>query len=126
MKTTQVSQNDIGKGMMSGEFASMSALHDTMPDLAPKPIAWGTYTSNPNVHFFLCSFHDMTDEVPDVEVFPAKIAELHMKGVSPNGKFGFPVITYQGRLPQDTTWCDTWEECFSRSLKRMLELEEES
>ncbi|KAH0536795.1 hypothetical protein FGG08_006363 [Glutinoglossum americanum] len=122
----QVSQNETGKGMMSGEFASMSALHDTMPDLAPKPIAWGTYASNPNVHFFLCSFHDMTDEVPDIEVFPAKIAELHMKGVSPNGKFGFPVINYQGRLPQDTTWCDTWEECFSRSLKRMLELEEES
>ncbi|KAH0563490.1 hypothetical protein GP486_001941 [Trichoglossum hirsutum] len=122
----KVSQNDTGKGMMSGEFASMSALHNTMPDLAPKPIAWGTYASNPNIHFFLCSFHDMTDEVPDVEVFPAKIAELHMKGVSPNGKFGFPVVTYQGRLPQDTTWCDTWEECFSRSLKRMLELEEEA
>ena len=122
----QVSQNDTGKGMMSGEFASMSALHNTMPDLAPKPIAWGTYASNPNIHFFLCSFHDMTDDVPDVEVFPAKIAELHMKGVSPNGKFGFPVVTYQGRLPQDTTWCDTWEKCFSRSLKRMLELEEEA
>jgi protein-ribulosamine 3-kinase len=124
--TVQVLQGDTGKGIVSSEFVSMSTMYDIVPDITTKPIAWGTYASNPNIHFLLCIFHEMTNEVPDVEVFPAKIAELHMKGVSPNGKFGFPVINYSGRLPQSTIWCDTWEESFSRILKHTLELEEEA
>ena len=112
--------------MMSGEFASMTAIHDTVPDLAPAPIAWGTYASEPNMHFFLCSFHDMTDDVPHVQTLPAKLAELHNKGLSPNGKYGFPITTYQGRLPQETTWTESWEDFFTKSMKHILALEEEA
>ena len=120
----QVSQGESGKGMMSGEFASMSALYSVLPEITPRPIAWGTYTSDPNVHFFLCAFHDMTDDVPDIQKLPAKIAELHKKGVSPNGKYGFSVPTFQGRLLQETEWTDSWEEFFTNAMKRMLALEE--
>lgn len=28
-----------------------------------------------------------------------------------------------GSLPQDNTWCDTWEEYFKRGMTRMLDLE---
>jgi protein-ribulosamine 3-kinase len=112
--------------MMNGEFHSMSTLYDAMPDLVPKPLAWGTYEKQPDVHFFLCSFHDMTGDIPDVSTFPAMVAQLHKNGVSPTGKFGFPVTTYQGTLPQDTTECDTWEECFSRGIQRFFDMEEES
>ena len=49
---------------MSGEFSSMTALHNTIPDATPEPVGWGTYASNPDVHFFLCKFIDMIDEVP--------------------------------------------------------------
>ena len=112
--------------MMCGEFHSMSALHNAMPDLVPKPLGWGTYDKESDVHFFLCEFHEMTDGIPDVSNFPAMLAKLHKNGVSPTGKFGFPVTTYQGRLPQDTSECDTWEECFSRGIRRFFELEEES
>jgi protein-ribulosamine 3-kinase len=45
----------------------------------------------------------MTNDVPGVSKLPAKLAELHKNGVSPSGKFGFLVPTYQGRLPPDTT-----------------------
>ena len=109
---------------MSGEFASMSALHSVLPEIVPRPIAWDTYASEPNVHFFLCAFHEMTDDVPDIQKLPAKVAELHEKGVSPNGKYGFPVPTFQGRLLQETEWSDSWEDFFSNSMKRMLALEE--
>ncbi len=112
-----MSQNEAGKGMMSGEFASMTAIHSTVHDLAPTPTAWGTYASDPNVHYFLCSFHDMSDDVPDIQTFPAKLAELHRKGLSPNGKYGFPVTTYQGRLAQETGWTDSWEEFFTKSMR---------
>ncbi|PNH44580.1 hypothetical protein VD0004_g3159 [Verticillium dahliae] len=119
----KVSIGEVGKGMVNGEFVSMSALHSTLPELAPKPISWGTYKSNDNIHFFLCDFHEMDDQLCSLETFPKLVAELHTKGISPNGRFGFPITTYQGRLPQDTTWCDTWEECFTRNINIMFEHE---
>ncbi|CAN9365020.1 unnamed protein product [Alternaria alternata] len=122
----KVSQGDAGRGMMYGEFHSMSALHGALPELAPRPIGWGEYANEADTYFFLCDFHDMTDEVPDASDFPEMVAKLHKNGVSPSGKFGFPVPTYQGRLPQDTTECDTWEESFSRGIRRFFELEESS
>lgn len=115
--TSQVSIGDDGRGMMRGEFESMRALHETAPDLAPKPIAWGTFSTAGDVHFFLCDFYDMDAELCSLDTFPAMLAGLHRRGAARNnGKFGFPVTTYQGRLAQDMTWCHTWEESFSRNL----------
>jgi protein-ribulosamine 3-kinase len=111
--------------MMNGEFESMSALYATSPDFLPKPHAWGSYKSIPDTHFFLCDFHDMVEELPDITRFTKLVAELHLRSVSlsPNGKYGFHVTTYMGPLPQDNTWTDTWEEFFIRGIKRMLMLE---
>ena len=111
---------------MSGELTSMTAIHTVLPSIAPNPIAWGTYASDPDIHFFLCSFHEMPNELPDVERFSAQVAALHRAAKSPNGKFGFDVTTFQGNLPQDNTWCDTWEEFYIRGMVRMLQLEEHS
>lgn len=108
---------------MHGEYVSMTRLHDTMPKLTPTPLAWGTYESDDNIHFFLCSFHDMDNKLCSLETFPKLVAELHTRGVSPNGKFGFPVATYQGRLPQDPSETDTWEECFANNVKIMFDHE---
>jgi fructosamine-3-kinase len=114
--------------MLQGEFVSMSALHSAMPDLAPQPIAAEAYAKDPDVYFFLCAFRSMTDEAQNeaASAFPAMLAQLHKNGVSPSGKFGFPCTTYQGRLPQDTTECETWEASFSRGIRRFFELEEEA
>jgi protein-ribulosamine 3-kinase len=112
--------------MMSGEFKSMTEIHNAVPAFAPIPIAWGTYASDPDIHFFLCSFHEMSEELPNVQRFSAQVAELHRKGKSPTGKYGFPCTTFQGNLPQDNTWTDTWEEFYVNGMKRMLQLEEES
>lgn len=109
--------------MVSGEFISMTTLHDTLPSFTPLPIAWGTYDADTNVHFFLCGFVHMTDDLPDVDDLAASLAELHKKGISPNGKYGFAVPTLQGTIPQFTDWTDLWEEFFARSLKRVMDNE---
>jgi protein-ribulosamine 3-kinase len=67
----------------------------------------------------------MTNEVPDIETLSAKLAELHMKGVSPNGVYGFPVPTYQGALTQPNTWTDSWEKFFTEMLQRCFHWEQE-
>jgi len=124
----------------------MSALYENMPDLVPQPIGWGTYAKDANTYFFICAFREMTGEVPGealaadestgesqsklgkelqrISDFTAQIARLHKTALSPTGRFGFPVTTYGGRLPQDTTFCDTWEESFTRGIQRMFDLEE--
>ena len=119
----QVTQNDNGKGMVSGEFVSMTALHKAAPKLVPVPIAWGTYATDSNIHFFLCSFVDMTDDLPDPNKLGAMLADLHQRTVSPNGKYGFSVPTYQGTIPQRVDWQDTWEVFFSNMMRRILDHE---
>ena len=121
----QVAKGDIGKSMVSGEFVSMTAMHKTIPDATPASIAWGTYASNPDIHFFLCYFVDMTDEVPDVQAFTTKVAALHTNGISPTGKYGFPVPTYMGQMPQYTAWTDSWEAFFTVSMERLMLVIEE-
>ena len=112
--------------MVSGEYVSMTSLHDTLPTFTPVPIAWGTYAADANVHFFLCGFVHMTDDLPDIPLFAESLAELHKRGLSPNGKYGFSVPTLQGTVPQYTDWCDTWEEFFSNSMRLVMENEERS
>lgn len=96
--------------MMYGEFESMTALYSVMPSFCPMPIAWGTFKSDPNQHFFLCDFHEKDQDLPEMNKFSLMLAELHQKSelVSPNEKFGFHVTTYNGNLPQDNRWNDTW------------------
>ncbi|KAJ4386034.1 hypothetical protein N0V93_008926 [Gnomoniopsis smithogilvyi] len=122
----KTSHGERGRSMMSGEFKSMTTIHDVAPTLVPLPIAWGSYDSMQDVHFFLCEFRNMTDELPDMETFPAKIAELHRNGTSPDGRFGFYVTSYHGQTPIEHGWSDTWEEYFTRTTRALLSLEQEA
>ena len=112
--------------MVSGEFCSMTTLHQVIPDSTPAPIAWGTYASNQNIHFFLCHFVDVIDEVPEVEAFTAKVAELHVNSTSPNDQFGFPVPTYMGEMAQYHEWTESWEDFFTLSMRRLMSAIEEA
>ncbi|KAK5553057.1 hypothetical protein LTR46_008769 [Exophiala xenobiotica] len=85
----------------------------------------GTYASDNDVHFYLMGFVDMTDDVPDVESLPAKVAEMHLKGIFPNGKFGFIVPTNMGACTQQNEWTSSWERSFTSIMKTMFEFEQE-
>ena len=104
--------------MMLGEYISISTMYSTTRDLVPRPIDWGTYSSNPDIHFFLCDFHDMTGQLPDLHKFPAGMADLHRDGTSPNGKYGFAVTTYHGNTPPES-----W---MGRYVGRVLQHQNES
>lgn len=119
----KVISKDVGKNMVHSEFESMSAIYDVLPDFAPKPIAYGTYESIPDTHFFLCDFQDMVEEMPDPHKFTARLATLHQNSKSPNGKFGFQMSTYSGNLPQMNEWEDSWEVFFTKNMKWALKLE---
>ncbi|KAF2105812.1 Fructosamine kinase-domain-containing protein [Lophiotrema nucula] len=121
----KVATGDVGKGMSRGEFEGMSALAKVVPEGVPMPVAWGTYKSNTDTHFYLADFVDMLEDLPDVQKFCSMLAKLHRDSMalSPNGKFGFPVTTYEGTMYQDVTWCDTWEESFALHMKAFVDQE---
>lgn len=96
-----------------------------MPGFTPAPLAVGTYAADPDVHFYLASYVEMTDEVPEVDQLPVKVAELHSKALSPTGKFGFSVPTNMGACVQPNEWTSSWEECFRRLISVQFEFEQE-
>jgi protein-ribulosamine 3-kinase len=110
--------------MASSEYEGMKALYAVMPELVIEPISWGSYDDEPDTYFFICRFHEMSDDIPDVSDFPALLAEMHRRGVSKMGTFGFPLTTYGGRNPHYFPPSRTWEECFSGGLENTFNMEE--
>ncbi|KAL4746266.1 hypothetical protein BDW72DRAFT_185231 [Aspergillus terricola var. indicus] len=114
--------------MMEGSFESEAAFYRYSPNHVPKPIAWGSYESDPNMWFYLSAFHDMVDEVPAAEEFVPIIADIHRAsaGHSPNGQYGFHVPTHLANIPNDNTWQASWEAWFTQAMKQMFYFEEKA
>ncbi|KAL8652145.1 MAG: hypothetical protein Q9226_004390 [Calogaya cf. arnoldii] len=108
------------------KYESAKLLHSFSPNGLPKPVAFGTYASDPDSHFYLCAFIDMALRIPDPAKFCAMLAETHQNSIghSPEGKYGFHVSTYQGNMPQNNGWTDTWEEYYVRGLKDFIKQEQ--
>lgn len=119
----KVISKDVGRKMIHSEFECTKAIHNILPDFATRPIAWGSYETIPDTHFFLGEFREMVDEMPDPYKFTERLAALHQSSKSPEGKFGFHMTTYNGNLPQLDGWEESWEVYFTKSLRLALDLE---
>lgn len=108
------------------EYESTKLLHSFSPNGLPTPVAFGTYVSDPDSHFYLCAFIDMAMRIPDPAKFCAILAEMHQNsmGQSREGKYGFHVSTDQGNMPQNNAWTDTWEEYYVRGLQDLMKQEQ--
>ncbi|KAK8080654.1 hypothetical protein PG997_008472 [Apiospora hydei] len=84
----------------------MRALREAMPELTPLPIGTGQYASDPDKFFYLCEFRDLVEDVPDIKDFSSMVAELHKRGVSPDGKFGFPVMETAFAVEEESQGAD--------------------
>ncbi|KAK2805641.1 hypothetical protein FQN51_009144 [Onygenales sp. PD_10] len=120
--TPQVAFDEHGMAARKGEYEATSEIHAVAGDFAPKPIAWGTFKSRPDAHYYICKFYELDEGIPEPAEFCARLAELHKLSVSPNGKFGFHVVTYNGNLPQENGYADTWEQFFVNGFEHMLNL----
>lgn len=117
-----------GREMMEGTFESENTVHFFIPDNVPTPQAWGSYKSIPNMHFYICEYLEMTDDLPDPARFGQVLAKLHNNsmGKSPTGKYGFHLNTHLAFVPNNNTWTDTWTEWFTNAMKKMFDEEERS
>ncbi|KAK5309137.1 hypothetical protein LTR70_010576 [Exophiala xenobiotica] len=112
---------DQGRRMMNGEFASMSAIAQYLPEFVPRPCAWGQFERGPaDTYFFLLEFVDIATGAPEPKLFCSQLARLHTESVSPTGKFGFHEISCHGPNWQNTEWHDSWSAYFTRLLDQFF------
>lgn len=123
----KTADGDHGHTLMEGEFNAMSELYKTAPHMIPKPHSFGEYgSSDPPKYYFLSEFVPMFDKLPEPRQLCAKLAKLHTGSESPTGKFGFPITTCQGRIPQSVSWEETWTIFFTRLLQHVIDLDAEA
>ncbi|KAF8542566.1 Fructosamine kinase-domain-containing protein [Trichophaea hybrida] len=118
----QCAMGDDGMLMMRGEYESMSTIYSVIPRFCPNPIAWGECKSKQATYFYICEFVEMGQSPPPAEQFCTLVANMHTKGTSSNGKFGFHITTCNGNISQDNSWCDSWEVFFAAGFRHMLNL----
>lgn len=121
----KVSIGHHGREALRGEFEATSAIYTIIPDFCPKPVGWGSLSGAEDTHFYICKWHNFAEGVPAPESFCKKLTTLHSSLTSPEGKFGFHCTTYNGNLPQDNTWNDSWEDFFTNGLRDVLRIREE-
>ncbi|KAI0016435.1 Fructosamine kinase-domain-containing protein [Xylariomycetidae sp. FL0641] len=109
--------------MMKGAFEAESTLYEFVPELVPRPVAYGTYKSRPDFHFYLCEFVDMLDDVPTPQAWASAVASLHKRsmGKSLAGAFGFPLTTYMTAVPVCNVWNSSWEMAWSQQMGSLLD-----
>ncbi|KAM7200564.1 Fructosamine kinase domain containing protein [Rhypophila sp. PSN 637] len=116
-----------GAELIAGHWHSESSIYKFIPEFFPRPIATGTYESNPDAHFFLMEFEDMIDDViPGPETYMAAPVALQLRslGKSPTGKFGFRVVTRFANLSQQNDWDLSWEVWWTKHTNFILQREE--
>lgn len=109
--------------MAEGEYESAAALHKCIPENACPALAWGTLATDPKRAFFLTEYRDLREGLATPKDLAQILQRMHLS-TSFNGKFGFPVRTFKGYTPIDNTWCDTWEEYFTRTLRNDIAWEQ--
>ena len=73
-------------------------------------------------YFLLSDYLTISDRLPDPVKLANLLANLHRSSVSPTGQFGFYISTFDGRMPQVTTWDPSWQSFFSKLLAGALDM----
>ncbi|CAJ2503250.1 Uu.00g106440.m01.CDS01 [Anthostomella pinea] len=126
--TTQCATGRSARALIEGEYHSAAAISSVVSGFVSKPAGWGKYRDGgTEVYFFIGDYHDMDfSTAPDPAQFGAQLAELHEKGTSPNGMFGYPVPTVCGRMERTVKWEKSWAASFTHQLKDVIKYDNEA
>ncbi|VUC26635.1 unnamed protein product [Clonostachys rosea] len=117
---------NVGREMVRGCYESEKAIHSFIPEYVPEPIAWGSYLSRDDMHFYLAEYVEMNDVHPDDKAWATVASTLHRRsmGKSPEGKFGFHVGGFMANVPMSNSWSSSWEIFWVQRMRSLLEIEE--
>ncbi|KAI0392004.1 Fructosamine kinase-domain-containing protein [Xylariaceae sp. FL0594] len=112
-----------------GEHYSASLVAECAPECGSHPVGKGVYMdeNNDNAvrYFYVQDFHDMdTEKPPDPSGLAATMATIHGNSASPNGLFGYPIVTGRGTPDRVAEhWSDSWAEQFTYLLTDLIKLD---
>ncbi|KAI0973177.1 Fructosamine/Ketosamine-3-kinase [Xylaria arbuscula] len=110
--------------MLKGAFEAENALYEFVPEYVPRPVSFGTYMTQPDVHFYICDFVDMADEVPSPAAWAEAAATLHKRSNWPEGTFGFHCPTHVANVIVDNIQDSSWEAVWTHQVKSLLRQDE--
>lgn len=110
------------QALTEGEYHSATNVNSVVLGFGPKAIGWGKYDNQGMAtYFFLGIFHDMDfSKPPEPEEIIPLVLQLHNRGTSPNGMFGYPVPVVCGRMQRTVTWTSSWADSFVLQLKDVI------
>jgi protein-ribulosamine 3-kinase len=113
--------------MTEGKYQSARAINAVVTTLVPQPISWGQYHDRDSpVYFIVSSYHAMNFSAnQDPSHFAKKLADLHTKGNSPTGMFGFPIPTFLGKFARTVKWEKNWAMRFTNQLRDVIHYDNE-
>lgn len=112
--------------MVEGDSKEHTSLKICLPDNVPEPPGWGEYMLEPGMWFYLCNYHDMVDEMPEIDCFVSIVAKVHRESMGREDRFGFEVPTHLANKPIDNSWQNSWETLFTNLMIRMIQIEEKA
>ncbi|CAD5123815.1 DgyrCDS12126 [Dimorphilus gyrociliatus] len=121
--------------MFEGEFAGLDAIYQTGKILVPKPLKAFSYGKT----YCLAMEHKEIGSLENGTLLGEQLADLHLDNINlirnkqknsfvgsensdrePETRFGFPVRTSCGFIPQNNQFTKTWEEFFARKIDDQL------
>ena len=107
---------------MTGEHASLNAIHEAVPNFCPKSHAHGAMSSGSKKYFLVTDFLDLRASGPSGsgESIACKLAKLHSTPAPPpegydKPLFGFHVSTCCGDTVQDNSWKESWASFYAEN-----------
>ncbi|KAK4447250.1 Fructosamine kinase-domain-containing protein [Podospora aff. communis PSN243] len=116
---------ELGMHMCHGEFESLQAIDAVSPGFVPKPCGWGEIGDEEETYFLLVEFrHILRQTQPASPIqLSGRLADMHLRSVSPTGKFGFHIPTCHAKIIQAVnTWDASWCVVFTRHLSHIINL----
>ncbi|KAF2756964.1 hypothetical protein EJ05DRAFT_477178 [Pseudovirgaria hyperparasitica] len=125
LKRFQEASGPKGLSMMSGSYAADSEVHAFVPELVPQPLAFGTYSTDPNTHFYLCEYVKMKDDILSPREWAAAVSLLHTRsmGRGPSTRFGFDVTTHLANVPVNNSWNMSWVDFWTQQMRGLFDQE---
>ncbi|KAH9905023.1 Fructosamine kinase-domain-containing protein [Xylariomycetidae sp. FL2044] len=109
-----------------GEHYSASIISSCVPEYGPNPVGSGMYLNEKGqpTYFYIQRFHAMViDKAPDPAELASTMAKLHRGTSSPNGMFGYPIVTGRGTAQRTEHWSKSWATQFIYLLSDLIDLD---
>jgi len=104
-----------------GEAESLRAMYAACPGICPRVFECSVDPTSQKP-LFISEYKKIGSLNKNAAaVLGGMLADMHMKGQSSNGKFGFEVPTYCGATKMRNGWHSSWGETYDRKIADLLE-----